>query len=165
MQKYANLVELEKCCQTHIFFQNFVLIQPRTSPPKICKIILQTIANLLILLTMQGQPRAGGARRKPWLLSWSRLPTTGGHGRCSLGCKRGEAFLRKCSSFKQTAETYFLHAIVWPDEQTNTLQWQTDEMFWPHFYDFSVNLRFEFVKFVKPKCWPYLAKSLIKCYY
>ena len=38
MQKYANLVELEKCCQTHIFLQNFVLIQPRTSPPKICKI-------------------------------------------------------------------------------------------------------------------------------
>ena len=36
MQKYANLVELEKCCQTHIFLQNFVLIQPRTSPPKIC---------------------------------------------------------------------------------------------------------------------------------
>ena len=43
VQKDANLVELEKCCQTHIFLQNFVLIQPRTSPPKICK-------NLLILL-------------------------------------------------------------------------------------------------------------------
>ena len=38
MQKYANLVELEKCCQTHIFLQKFVLIQPRTSPPKNCKI-------------------------------------------------------------------------------------------------------------------------------
>ena len=38
MQKDANLVELEKCCQTHIFLQNFVSIQPRTSPPKICKI-------------------------------------------------------------------------------------------------------------------------------
>ena len=41
MQKYANLVELEKCSQTesqtHIFLQNFVLIQPRTSPLKICK--------------------------------------------------------------------------------------------------------------------------------
>ena len=37
VQKYANLVELEKCCRTHIFLQNFVLIQPRTSPPKICK--------------------------------------------------------------------------------------------------------------------------------
>ena len=44
MQKDANLVELEKCCQTHIFLQNFVLIQPRTSPPKICK-ILQNFAN------------------------------------------------------------------------------------------------------------------------
>ena len=37
VQKDANLVELEKCCRTHIFLQNFVLIQPRTSPPKICK--------------------------------------------------------------------------------------------------------------------------------
>ena len=37
MQKCAHLVELEKCCQTHIFLQNFVLIQPRTSPPKICQ--------------------------------------------------------------------------------------------------------------------------------
>ena len=34
VQKYANLVELEKCCQTHIFLQHFVLIQPRTSPTK-----------------------------------------------------------------------------------------------------------------------------------
>ena len=36
VQKDANLVDLEKCCQTHIFLQKFVLIQPRTSPPKIC---------------------------------------------------------------------------------------------------------------------------------
>ena len=38
VQKDANLVDLEKCCQTHILLQNFVLIQPRTSPPKFCKI-------------------------------------------------------------------------------------------------------------------------------
>ena len=37
VQKDANLVELEKCCQTHILLQNFVLIQSRTSPLKICK--------------------------------------------------------------------------------------------------------------------------------
>ena len=30
-------MELEKCCQTHIFLKKFVLIQPRTSPPKIAK--------------------------------------------------------------------------------------------------------------------------------
>ena len=46
MQKDANLVQLEKCCQTHIFLQNFVLIQPRTSPLKICK-ILQNIEDAL----------------------------------------------------------------------------------------------------------------------
>ena len=44
VQKDANLVELEKCCRTHILLQNFVLIQPRTSPPKICK-ICKKIAN------------------------------------------------------------------------------------------------------------------------
>ena len=32
VQKDANLVGLEKCCRTHIFLQNFVLIQPRTNP-------------------------------------------------------------------------------------------------------------------------------------
>ena len=50
MQKYANLAELEKCCQTHTFLQNFVLIQLRTSPPKICK-ICKNLPILLILLT------------------------------------------------------------------------------------------------------------------
>ena len=52
MQKYANLVEFEKCCQTHIFLQKFVLIQPRTSPPKICKILL--IFPILLTLTLAG---------------------------------------------------------------------------------------------------------------
>ena len=46
VQKYANLVELEKRFQTHIFLQNFVLIKPRTSPPKF-------LQNLPILLTLQ----------------------------------------------------------------------------------------------------------------
>ena len=50
LQKNANLVEREKCCQTHIFLQNFVLIQPRTSPPKICKILL--IFPILLTLTL-----------------------------------------------------------------------------------------------------------------
>ena len=36
VQKHANLVQLEQCCQTHILLRNFVLIQPRASPPKIC---------------------------------------------------------------------------------------------------------------------------------
>ena len=46
MQKDANLIELDKCCQTHSFLQNFVLILPRTSPPKVCK-ILQKFAKAL----------------------------------------------------------------------------------------------------------------------
>ena len=51
VQKDANLVELEKCCQTHIFLQNFVLIQPRASPPKNLQ-ILQMLLSFPILLTL-----------------------------------------------------------------------------------------------------------------
>ena len=50
MQKYAHPVELEKCCRTHIFLQNFVLIQPRTSPPKNCKNNLQKFASFASLI-------------------------------------------------------------------------------------------------------------------
>ena len=39
MQTYAILVELEKCCQPHIFLQNIVLIQSRTIPPQICELL------------------------------------------------------------------------------------------------------------------------------
>ena len=52
----ADLVDLEKCCQTHIFLQNFVLIQPRTSPPKNCKNLL--IFPILLTLT-PNELRAG----------------------------------------------------------------------------------------------------------
>ena len=55
VQKDANLVEIEKCCQTHIFLQNFALIQPRTSPPKICKCLqnlCKIFQNLPILLPL-----------------------------------------------------------------------------------------------------------------
>ena len=71
MQKYAHLVELEKCCQTHIFLQkfaqNFVLIQPRTSLPEICKL---TFAKLPILLAFTNRcpaprPATGRAGAAP----------------------------------------------------------------------------------------------------
>ena len=69
-----------KCCQTHIFLQNFVLIQPRTSPPKICKFLFKKLPNLLILPTLTGRdarrappPPAGGGpwgrSRSPWCRS------------------------------------------------------------------------------------------------
>ena len=39
-----NLVDFEKCCQTHIYLQNFVLIQPKTSQilPKFCQKLATT---------------------------------------------------------------------------------------------------------------------------
>ena len=67
MQKYANLVELEKCCQTHIFLQNFVLIQPRTSPPKICKNC--TICQLGVRRNV-GRPARGRRSSSSW--RWTR---------------------------------------------------------------------------------------------
>ena len=45
-----SLVDFAKCCQTHIYLQNFVSIQPRTSPPKICKILRLQRCNLKIEL-------------------------------------------------------------------------------------------------------------------
>ena len=42
-----SLVDFEKCCQTHIYLQNFVLIQPKTSEmlPKICQKQTTTLAS------------------------------------------------------------------------------------------------------------------------
>ena len=34
VQKYVNLVDLEKCCKMSIYLQNLASIQPRRSPPK-----------------------------------------------------------------------------------------------------------------------------------
>ena len=63
MQKYANLVELEKCCQTHIYLQKVVSIQPKTSPPnnfkKNCKMLLIFRIRLLSSLGREGLALAG----------------------------------------------------------------------------------------------------------
>ena len=55
VRKCVNLVELEKCCQTHIYLQTLVSIQPRTSPPKHCK-------KQLLILLIEAEPTS---RRKP----------------------------------------------------------------------------------------------------
>ena len=85
MQQYVNLVELEKCCQTHIFLQNFVLIQSRTSTPKFAKFCKKKIlsmcdenfdnfANFANFGSGLRPPREarGGARRGPGALDASR---------------------------------------------------------------------------------------------
>ena len=55
MQKDANLVELEKCGQTHILLQKFVLIQPRTSLPRKCLYFAKNceVLPILLILTMR----------------------------------------------------------------------------------------------------------------
>ena len=64
-QKYANLAELEKCCQTHIFLQNFVLIQPRTSLPKICKSCKILLIILILLIFPIGSRQQQGSAMPP----------------------------------------------------------------------------------------------------
>ena len=66
---YRKLI-LRTNSQTHIFSQNFVLIQPRTSPPKICKNLKGVERKILLifpmLLTLTPNPyprRTLGARR------------------------------------------------------------------------------------------------------
>ena len=92
MQKYANIVEFENCCQTHVFLQNFVLIQPRTSPPRICKILPISLTLSLTLLD------SGGRRGLRRLLLAARAPGLLGQrvhrdGRV-LGRVRSEKFCR-----------------------------------------------------------------------
>ena len=78
VQKDANLAELEKCCQTNIFLQNFVLVQPRTSPPK----------NLAILLTLT--PNQGRRRPAPAQVQLrGRLLPDGGLPPAGDGVRRG----------------------------------------------------------------------------
>ena len=70
MQKHANIVDLVKSVPTNIFLQNLVSIQPRTSPPKICKKLqnlnsakldLVILLILLILLRRCTDPLAVGS--------------------------------------------------------------------------------------------------------
>ena len=90
MQKDANLVELEKCCQTHILLQNFVLIQPRTSPLKICKIFEKCIFR-----KCRSAPSAASGR-------WSSGPSPGSGRRAARSAGRrarappGAGIFEKC---------------------------------------------------------------------
>ena len=99
MQKYANIVDLEKCCQTLIFLQNFVLIQPRTRPPKNCKNVLllffPKFANFVNPnpLTLTNPPRGAPA---PAPSPANRSPGRSGGGsprwtgRPALGARQGK---------------------------------------------------------------------------
>ena len=86
VQKCAHLVELEKCCQTNVYFQNFVLIQQRTSPPKICKkLLIPPTPDHISRRAMLSSPLLGESRRAStslppyyWFLSgsWNRWKTS-----------------------------------------------------------------------------------------
>ena len=41
----------------HIYLQHLVSIQPRTSPPKICKIILEKLMLPILLIQASGEPQ------------------------------------------------------------------------------------------------------------
>ena len=65
VQKCAHLVDLEKCCQMYIHLQNFVLIQPRTSPPNFCNKLLVLLIRAAppSLYLYRGRPAPRRARR------------------------------------------------------------------------------------------------------
>ena len=95
MQTCSHLLMLEKCCQTHIFLQHFVLIQPRTSPPQSFQNLL--ISPILLTLTLSGgrlapkpQPRGqlrrgAGVRRRRRLALRNRGGFRPRRGRVALG--------------------------------------------------------------------------------
>ena len=110
VQKYENLVELEKCCQTHIFLQNFDLIQPRTSRQKFAKFCKNNLLIFPILpifpvfrvpvrgaAPLGGRPRAaptawspassrpGLASRPPPAPRGAAMAAAPSPARCSLG--------------------------------------------------------------------------------
>ena len=65
MQKCAHLVDLENFLPNAYFHANFVLIQPRTSPPKICtKMLPKRFEKLLISLVADARVEAPGRRRE-----------------------------------------------------------------------------------------------------
>ena len=71
LQKFQldNLVDFEKCSQTHIFLHNFVLMQPRTSLPKIYKFLkknfFKQVQNLPIGPPRPAPDSAAAARAEP----------------------------------------------------------------------------------------------------
>ena len=61
MQKYANLVELEKCCRTHIFLAKFRFDTAENEPAKkFAKILLVTVLPIL-LTASEGRTGVGAA--------------------------------------------------------------------------------------------------------
>ena len=110
MQKdAANLVELEKCCQTHIFLQIFVLIQPRTSPPKICKFLQKQIAKFATEhLIPRERTSAGGLRSQAG--SGEPTPTEKAMVVRELTVKEGSAAVRgrrTCARFRHAFFFFF----------------------------------------------------------
>ena len=115
MQKYANLVEPEKCCRTHIFLQNFVLIQPRTSSPKICKILqkISKIANFAKPNPLTGQVLAStklsDARRQALLAAEGAGGVRHGREAVLYVCyiENGLSISAKCCSFSAVSAPIF----------------------------------------------------------
>ena len=129
VRKCAYLVDLEKCCQTDIYLQHFVLIQPRTSylQSKIYK-ILRTIANLTDCIsnfanfaqdsTQLALPRCGRNARPvapTWLSTGPRVarkPFAGLNGVWSLW-SLGGASATFPQTFKYLLQFIFLQLNTW----------------------------------------------------
>ena len=107
------------CCQTHIFLQNFILIQPRTSPPKICK-ILQIYPILLTLeLELRREPRTARAcaRRpggRPSRAAWTPAAQRSGGSPPALGAGPPRRRRQRASVGKISARCCSFSAVSAP---------------------------------------------------
>ena len=119
MRTCANIVELAKCCKIHIYLQNLVSIQPRTSMPKIWQtfakfsLILENDANLQPVQPFCPLP-LGTAESLEWHRGWisSSRPC----------CSHSSAFpstsyyhLQKmnCADFKPIYSQTCGHFLLW----------------------------------------------------
>ena len=128
MQKDANLVELEKCCQTHIFLQNFVLIQPRTSPPKICKIFEKCIFEKCIFENAFSKKTFGVAVLKKEVNVHSSLRR--------LIYTRRNRFRLVGSRFQLSLISHLFRIILkaFPPVAKSPEIWESARIFWPSPY-------------------------------
>ena len=73
VRKCANIVAIEKCCQSHVYLQKSASIQPRTSPPKFNKnsFKIGKISDLPVKPRLSSAPRADDCRSRG--VTWGDL--------------------------------------------------------------------------------------------
>ena len=138
MQKYAHLVELEKCCRTHIFLQNFVLRRPRTSPPENLQKLVEKRQSTSRCISQRRRASSSGSIRST-VRRFARSPVSSSNlsarGRRCLGRRQRAPVGKisaKCCSFSAVSAPIFARKYAFcsifqnlPDSQAEIFEiWQ-----------------------------------------